>query len=482
MNIQKILFILFLVVVSLKGDFIQICYLPKGVTQRNGFINIADVDRDNNYEFIFRSSIYGITNATFYCKLHFPNEWTIDSLISDTWGSVFTLGDFDLDGLSDIVAHGAEPNHYPIIPLIGILESSDSFSYPIQEVWRDTISFCDFNPNSAYDIDQDSIPEIFDNNGDGLPYYFFIRKSTGDNQYSTVYCTNPDTIGGDVSSTHACGDFDNDGIIEFAMSGTNCWVYRCMNSTQYEQEWRYPLPSANNFDCFEINDADQDGKFEFAVKGIDFRTGIIPLSIFEANGVNSYQVIKTFNFPFYAWDYAGGYSASADLDGDNIPELVVEACEKVYIIKTSGNDSFFLWDSLPGHDTGSSVRILDVDRNGINDIVISGGNETRIYEYSPGYVEENSNKNAMKSEISLSINPNPFINNGVIEYTIHLSTYVHLAIYDAAGRMVKLITDNQKDVGIYRQKFTVEQLTQGIYFLRLKTNNDDLVRKIILLR
>lgn len=52
------------------GDFIQKYYLPKGLTEYYGQICVADIDRDNNYEFIFRSYIYGITDALFICKLN----------------------------------------------------------------------------------------------------------------------------------------------------------------------------------------------------------------------------------------------------------------------------------------------------------------------------------------------------------------------------------------------------------------------------
>ncbi|MBE0433233.1 VCBS repeat-containing protein [candidate division WOR-3 bacterium] len=59
----------------------------------------------------------------------------------------------------------------------------------------------------------------------------------------------------------------------------------------------------------------------------------------------------------------------------------------VFIIKAAGNDSFYVWETLPGNDGGSSIAIYDIDGNGLAEIVISGNNQTRIYEYQVGIAE-----------------------------------------------------------------------------------------------
>jgi len=472
----------FLTVLCVFSSFNQKYYINRGVYEYLHSIVVADVDRDNYYEFIFRSFIQGI-NATYYCKLIPPDSWQVDSLLTDIWGPVWAVGDFDRDGLFDILVRGWEPNHYPIIGLIGVLESPDSFSYPTQEVWKDTIGTCSDHPNSVFDIDGDGIIEIFDNVGD-YPYDFYIRKSTGNNQYATVYATKLDTVTSDHPySTHACGDFDADGKNEFVMSGSggNYWIYEYDPDLGYRQVLCGYIPTGNERDCITVPSGFNDRPY-FMIKGTNFSTGRIRAFIFKAIADNTYQIVKMFEFPYIYGYCRYGFSSAGDLDGDSVPEIALEALPWVYIIKQAGNDSFYIWDRVAGAVTGSSTRILDVDHNGLNDLVVSGNNETRIYEYSPGGVDEKNTIMPINCGILLSAYPNPIRNECMIEYTLTHTTDITLSLYDASGRWIDNIMTGNVKSGNHKQILTTEKLPQGVYFLRLKTDNVDAVLKLVILR
>jgi len=403
-------------------------------------------------------------------------------LLTDKWGSVWAVGDFDRDGLSDILVRGWIPNHYPIIGLIGVLESPDSFSYPTQEVWEDTIGGCSDNPNSVFDIDNDGIIEIFHNEDES--YCFGIRKSVGNNQYATVYETNPDTFpGDDPYSTHACGDFDGDGKNEFVMSGSSgyYWVYEYDPDLGYHEVLCDYIHTGNERDCQTIPGWPGE-RPHFLIKGTNYATGHIQAFIFKAIADNTYQVVKTFDFPYPYMECYHGFSSAGDLDGDGVAELALEAIPWVYIIKQAGNDSFYIWDRVSGSETGASTRILDVDHDGLNDLVVSGNNETKIYEYSPGNVDENKSGFPISHGIQLSVYPNPVRSQCMIDYTLTKPTEVHLALYDACGRLVKLLEKNHKDAGVYRHAVQFDDLTPGVYFLKLTTEAGSTVRKIIRMR
>jgi hypothetical protein len=79
----------------------------------------------------------------------------------------------------------------------------------------------------------------------------------------------------------------------------------------------------------------------------------------------------------------------------------------------------------------------------------------------------------------LTVIPNPLTKEGFIEYALPISTEVHLALYDASGRLVKLLAKNHKDAGVYRQAIQFDDLTPGVYFLKLTTETSSTVRKII---
>ncbi len=363
--------------------FQQKWYIPRGIDYGGGRIILGDSDRDGNCEFIF--STYGGSYTIYFYELHLPNTWEIDSATDLNQPLLWDDGDFDGDGLYDIVMQCANLN--PLWTGISIFESPDSFSYPTQEVWRDTVGPPLVLPICAYDIDQDGMPEIVENRA--TPYgYLGIYESIGDNEYDLIFATNPDTTGSEApAATIAFGDFDGDSKIEFVPAGGDewYWIYECIGNNNYEKIVQGYLPTHNIRDCFTVPDADGDGKLEFVVKGfvvLDARTDCF---ISEAVGNNTYQIIKSFHLPnSQGWDYGGGYSDVGDVDGDSIPEIALESASYVYLIKSAGNDSFYVWQTLPGNLTGSSIRVTnDLDNNGLNEIVISGNNQTRIYEKTP---------------------------------------------------------------------------------------------------
>ncbi|MEO0185411.1 MAG: hypothetical protein ABIL20_06405, partial [candidate division WOR-3 bacterium] len=378
---------LFLVFQILFCGFQQKWYISKGVQGAVGRIFDTDYDQDGYSELVFTPyyPIYGL----FFCELHLPSTWEIDSFPYVSYPILMDIGDFDLDGLPNLVLQedfGDFPNGPPV-PGISIAESPDSFSYPTQEVWRDTVGPPLVLPVCAFDIDSDGFPEIVKNRA--TPYgYLGIYESIGNNQYDLIFATNPDTTGSEApAATIAFGDFDGDNKIEFVPAGADewYWIYECIGDNSYEKVAQGYLLTHNIRDCFTVPDADGDGKLEFVVKGFVVPDARTDCFIFEATGNNTYQMIKSFHLPnAQHWDYGGGYSDVGDIDGDSIPEICLEAASYVYIIKSAGNDSFYVWQTLSGNSLGSSIRITnDLDNNGLNEIVISGNNHTRIYEKTP---------------------------------------------------------------------------------------------------
>ncbi len=481
--------IILLILPFLFSNFVQKWYIDAGMIGECGRILISDTDRDDNYEFIFTT--YGGPYTIYFYELHLPDTWVIDSVPDLNQPLLWDIGDFDLDGFYNLVMQCSGSN--PLWVGIAVYESPDSFSYPTQEVWRDTVGFAAVQPISAYDVDQDGLPELLDNNGNGQPHYFWIYESVGDNLYDTIFTTNPmtDTFAQSANSTHAFGDFDNDGNIEFVMGdlsagsfGADYWVFESPANNTYEQVFQGYVQTKNIKDCFSVPDADGDGKLEFVVKGftpLDARTHAF---IFEAVGDNTYEIVKDFDLFGGSNDYYGGYSDAGDVDGDSIPEIVLEGCQNIYIIKSAGNDSFYIWDTLPGHASGSNVRIFDIDENGLAEIIISGNNETRIYEYELGITEEVGGK---IYEVRFEVHPNPFRNTAEISFGIgHGAEGIELKIYDVSGRFVRQFdypTMRQSDQITWDGKDNSgQQVPSGIYFVRLETPNKSITKKIIKLK
>jgi len=78
--------------------------------------------------------------------------------------------------------------------------------------------------------------------------------------------------------------------------------------------------------------------------------------------------------------------------------------------------------------------------------------------------------------------PNPFNPTTKIKFDIPKASDVKLIIFDAAGRVIKNITQNNLTAGSYEYAFNGESLSSGIYYFRLETNDFAKTVKMVLVK
>ena len=83
--------------------------------------------------------------------------------------------------------------------------------------------------------------------------------------------------------------------------------------------------------------------------------------------------------------------------------------------------------------------------------------------------------------------PNPMRNNCEISFQLPHSEKAHLAVYDALGRKVKVILEEEVRAGSHRVRWDASDnqghpLPSGVYFLRLEAGSVSLTRKLVILR
>ncbi len=130
-------------------------------------------------------------------------------------------------------------------------------------------------------------------------------------------------------------------------------------------------------------------------------------------------------------------------------------------------------DGNAGPDSLINLAKIQVDKNGdgIPDptIFISGLEEV-VTNYPP-------------KEFKLFSNyPNPFNPETIISFAIPNESKVELIVYDILGREVETLVNNQLKAGTYNFKFNGSKLSSGIYFYSIKTNNNNAVGKMMLLK
>ena len=85
---------------------------------------------------------------------------------------------------------------------------------------------------------------------------------------------------------------------------------------------------------------------------------------------------------------------------------------------------------------------------------------------------------------SLSIYPNPYLEQVNISFELMERTNVSLEIYNLLGEQIKVIERGVKSSGVYHYTFSAKENghSPGIYLLRLRLNEEVLVRRLIELR
>ena len=78
--------------------------------------------------------------------------------------------------------------------------------------------------------------------------------------------------------------------------------------------------------------------------------------------------------------------------------------------------------------------------------------------------------------------PNPFNPSTTISYSIPAKSQVTLRVYDILGSEIKMLVNEEKTAGTYKINFNASNLSSGIYFYKLQTDNYVKCKKMILLK
>ncbi|NPV10197.1 MAG: T9SS type A sorting domain-containing protein [Ignavibacteria bacterium] len=143
--------------------------------------------------------------------------------------------------------------------------------------------------------------------------------------------------------------------------------------------------------------------------------------------------------------------------------------QKIGFVKGSGNSnspkeySFVDKDALYGE---YAYRLKQIDIDGTTsfseELRVFVGNKPEVYD--------------------LKAYPNPFNPATTIRFSLPESGNVKLSIYDALGRFVETLVDDQRDAGIYEFEYNASKLSSGIYFTILQVNNIRIVNKLQLIK
>ena len=239
-----------------------------------------------------------------------------------------------------------------------------------------------------------------------------------------------------------------------------------------------------------VNDWNEDGKKDLIIGTQDGATGYVRLYI--NIGTNSNPVFSTYSYIQSNGSPIQWYRNTPrvfDLDQDGLKDLVLsEQSGRIHFYKNVGSNSnpvFNGYESLRltsgGYiDENQASRIFCVDWNGDGavDLLTSDFDGwIRYYENTvfPG-VEETEHSVISK----ISVTPNVTRDKLTLKYSLSKKSAVSIEVYSADGRLVDVI-DRNDDSGAHELTWHKRDLASGIYFFRLKVNNSEITKKVIVM-
>jgi hypothetical protein len=209
---------------------------------------------------------------------------------------------------------------------------------------------------------------------------------------------------------------------------------------------------------------------------------------YDANGtfLSNFYTGSSFAFPEQLTRLPNGLivaaafsnpSGTAILDsaGNFIKLLnVVTGCRGVYLL---GNGHYIVTNAAGVHEidsaNGSLVRTI-----------LTATNFQYVTPYNPGALLSNGNNGSeIPQGYSLEQNyPNPFNPSTSIKYSIPVSGFVKITVYDINGREIGLLVNGEKSAGSHEVQFEASGLSTGTYFYKLETEGFTSYKKMVLVK
>jgi len=88
---------------------------------------------------------------------------------------------------------------------------------------------------------------------------------------------------------------------------------------------------------------------------------------------------------------------------------------------------------------------------------------------------------AIDNDIGLKVYPNPLSESANISYTLPKEDRLTISIFDAMGKTISILAKNkQQTTGQYQIDFDAQNLSTGIYYLKLQSNEMNIIKKMMI--
>ena len=416
-------------------------------------VSCGDADHDGRQEMVLKRSY----EHSFLCEHRGGDEFDTVPMPWMPEGAVtWCIHDPDMDGLADLVC---QMRTVAFVMAVGLFESRDSSSLPDSLVWLDSIpEMPGYTWTLVSDLDADSVPEVLAR--DETEGAIRVYENRGDNDYELIaqlaMVYPPAGQHARLCETH---DLDGDGCPELASGADNGWLtlYESVMNDSFTPLRLFQVGGSGD-QCRALAagpDIDRDGKPEL----LAFFVGpddVGHLRVFESPEDDSFEVVVQEDRQGSYWGSEG--LAVGDLNGDSVPEVVLDDGYAAVVYQCTGNDQYEVaWTSI---DYFQPSAIYDINSDGRDELICrSGWEETTVLAYGPASLAECGAARLRTVEVLPSV-----LRPGARLRLTGLPAGAKVELLDSSGRV---------------RHTTTSSLSPGLFFVRVTSGTQSDVRKLL---
>jgi len=261
------------------------------------------------------------------------------------------------------------------------------------------------------------------------------------------------------------------------------WIVKTDSSGTFT--WSNSFGSGS-YDDFTSAAEDDDGNLYFT--GTTESSGDRNLWVVKTDSAGNHILTKTYGGTLWEW----GQDIKRTTDGNFIltgySQSNSTSLRQLWILKID-EQCDTLWTKLFTSVNGSEgYSIIQTTDNGFAVTGTAGSSVTgpdvwviRLLEEGVTSINEYSSQ--IPGEFYLEQNyPNPFNPTTKLSFVISHQSFVTLNVYDLLGNKIATLINEDIPAGNYHLNFNADELTSGVYFYQLKTNNMVQTKKMILIK
>jgi len=225
------------------------------------------------------------------------------------------------------------------------------------------------------------------------------------------------------------------------------------------------------FDPRGDTDLDGDGHLDIPMLAAD-SSGVSGMVV---RGGDSLEVLWQFPFPEeHKANILKGFHGFVDANGDGEKEAIL------------GDNLAVTLDGTV-HTIAENFQILDVndvDSDSLEDIIGLNTVDSTIVVYGLANPTSVSDYDPAEIHFRLFQNyPNPFNPSTSISFTLQISGFTSLKIYDVLGREVATLVNENLEAGVHHQRMLdASKLSSGVYYYALQSGGKREIKKMLMVK